>query len=214
MPYSFQGKRYMLLTNEACIGIIGIQDICHFTSRDIGYYPFYFRGYRILCSISVLLWFLLKNKKQTTEKTTVKVPLKDESLQRNHLSERFFDLHNLNVLMASFYKQQEEFREIIACIYREGVEKPFAKWSFMSDIPSIQKDQPEPSLKTFICELKNQAWPLINMSRFGNKYVQSFSQLQTNNSRTRLSKGQSIRCWHWRTILHCPTRFSSIPSFS
>ena len=27
---------------EACIGVLGIQDICHFTSRDIGYYPFYF----------------------------------------------------------------------------------------------------------------------------------------------------------------------------
>ena len=40
---------------EACIGVIGIQDICHFTSRDIGYYPFYFQGYRILCSISGIL---------------------------------------------------------------------------------------------------------------------------------------------------------------
>ena len=30
------------LTVEACIGVLGIQDICHFTSRDIGYYPFYF----------------------------------------------------------------------------------------------------------------------------------------------------------------------------
>ena len=35
--------------NEACIGVLGIQDICHFTSRDIGYYPFYFQGYGILC---------------------------------------------------------------------------------------------------------------------------------------------------------------------
>ena len=24
---------------EACIGLLGIQDICHFTSRDIGYFP-------------------------------------------------------------------------------------------------------------------------------------------------------------------------------
>ena len=39
------------------------------------------------------------------------------------------------------------FREITACIYRKGVEKAVAKWSFMSNIPSIQKDQPEPSLK-------------------------------------------------------------------
>ena len=49
-------------TIEACIGVIGIQDICHFTSRDIGYYPFYFQGYRILCSISGILCFLLKKK--------------------------------------------------------------------------------------------------------------------------------------------------------
>ena len=41
--------------NEACIGVLGIQDICHFTSRDIGYYPFYFQGYRILCLIFSLL---------------------------------------------------------------------------------------------------------------------------------------------------------------
>ena len=40
------------------------------------------------------------------------------------------------------------FREATDCIYRKGVEKPVAKWSFMSNIPSIQKDQPEPSLKT------------------------------------------------------------------
>ena len=36
---------------KTCIGVLGIQDICHFTSRDIGYYPFYFQGYGILCSI-------------------------------------------------------------------------------------------------------------------------------------------------------------------
>ena len=36
---------------EACIGVLGIQDICHFTSRDIGYFPFYFQGYGILCLI-------------------------------------------------------------------------------------------------------------------------------------------------------------------
>ena len=40
---------------EACIGVLGIQDICHFTSRDIGYYPFYFQVYGILCSIFWLL---------------------------------------------------------------------------------------------------------------------------------------------------------------
>ena len=32
------------LPNEACIGVLGIQDICHFTSRDIGYYPFLLPG--------------------------------------------------------------------------------------------------------------------------------------------------------------------------
>ena len=48
------------------------------------------------------------------------------------------------------------FREITACIYSKGVEKPVAKWSFMSNIPSIQKDQPKPSLKILICELKNK----------------------------------------------------------
>ena len=25
--------------------VLGIQHICYFTSRDIGYYPFYFQGY-------------------------------------------------------------------------------------------------------------------------------------------------------------------------
>ena len=40
---------------QACIGVLGIQDICHFTSRDIGYYPLYFQGNGILCSIFWLL---------------------------------------------------------------------------------------------------------------------------------------------------------------
>ena len=47
-------------SGEACIGVLGIQDICHFTSKDIGYYPFYFQGYGILCSIFWLLWGILK----------------------------------------------------------------------------------------------------------------------------------------------------------
>ena len=47
--------------NEACIGVLGIQDICYFTSRDIGYFPFYFQGYEILCSISGILLFFLQN---------------------------------------------------------------------------------------------------------------------------------------------------------
>ena len=62
----------------ACIGVIGIQDICHFTSRDKGYYLFYFQGYRILCSISGILCFLLKNNKNTENVFLI--------------SERFFDL--------------------------------------------------------------------------------------------------------------------------
>ena len=45
---------------EACIGVLGIQDICHFTSRDIGYNPFYFQGYGILGSIFSLLPGILK----------------------------------------------------------------------------------------------------------------------------------------------------------
>ena len=40
---------------ESCIGVLGIQDICHFTYRDLGYYPFYFQGYGILWSIYTLL---------------------------------------------------------------------------------------------------------------------------------------------------------------
>ena len=40
-----------LCINEVCIGVLGIQDICHFTSRDMGYFPFYFQRYRILCSV-------------------------------------------------------------------------------------------------------------------------------------------------------------------
>ena len=45
----------ILVIIEACIGVLGIQDICHFTSRDIGYFQFYFQGYGILCSIFGLL---------------------------------------------------------------------------------------------------------------------------------------------------------------
>ena len=41
------------LINEACIGVLGIQDICHFTSRDIGYYQFYFQGYGIFFDFSL-----------------------------------------------------------------------------------------------------------------------------------------------------------------
>ena len=43
--------RAELSISEAFMGVYGIQDICHFTTRDIGYYPFYFERYRKLCSI-------------------------------------------------------------------------------------------------------------------------------------------------------------------
>ena len=48
--------------SKACIGVLGIQDICHFTLRDIGYYPFYFQKYWILGSIFLLLPGILKIK--------------------------------------------------------------------------------------------------------------------------------------------------------
>ena len=40
--------------------VLGIQDICNFTFRDIGYYPFYFQGYGILGSIFSFLPGILK----------------------------------------------------------------------------------------------------------------------------------------------------------
>ena len=49
------------LSLEACIGVLGIRDICHFTSRGIGYFPVYFQGYGILCSISGILLFFFQN---------------------------------------------------------------------------------------------------------------------------------------------------------
>ena len=33
-----------MFLKEACIEVLGVQAICHFTSRDNGYYPFYFKG--------------------------------------------------------------------------------------------------------------------------------------------------------------------------
>ena len=72
------------------------------------------------------------------------------------------------------------FREITACIYRKGVEKAVAKWSFMSNIPSIQKDQPEPSLKTFICELKTKHGLSSRCQDFGiNTYKVSVNYKRT-----------------------------------
>ena len=139
-----------------------------------------FKGYCVFCQK------IIKNK-------TVKVPLKDESLKRKRLSEIIFDLSQPywfdgEFLQTARRRLSEMFREITVCIYPKGVEKPVAKWSFMSNIPSIQKKQVEPSLKDIHLRIKNQAWSLIKMSRFGNKYVQSFSHLQTSNCRTRLSR--------------------------
>ena len=53
-------KYSMKLHKLACIGVLGIQDICHFTSRDIEYFPVYFQGYGILRSISGILLFFLQ----------------------------------------------------------------------------------------------------------------------------------------------------------
>ena len=50
----------MTIMNEACIGVLGLQDICHFTSRDIGYYLLFFKGNGILGSIFSLLPGILK----------------------------------------------------------------------------------------------------------------------------------------------------------
>ena len=33
----------LIVIDEACLRVLGIQDICHFTSRDMGYYSFYFQ---------------------------------------------------------------------------------------------------------------------------------------------------------------------------
>ena len=51
--------KHLLYMDEACIGVLGIQDMCHFTSRDIGYYPCYFQGYGILGLIFSLLTGIL-----------------------------------------------------------------------------------------------------------------------------------------------------------
>ena len=63
-PEDFPGgsgyEKYQHYIIEACIGVLGIQDTCHFTSRDIGYYPSYFQGYGILGSKFSLLPGILK----------------------------------------------------------------------------------------------------------------------------------------------------------
>ena len=54
-PQHCENNKKTDLEGEACIGVLGIQDISHFTSRDIGYYLFYFQEYGILCTIFGLL---------------------------------------------------------------------------------------------------------------------------------------------------------------
>ena len=76
-------------TLEACIGVLGIQDICYFTSRDIRYFPFYFQGYRILCSISGIFLFFLHNI-QIQSKTTNNIN-KDHFKIRSKLSYPLLD---------------------------------------------------------------------------------------------------------------------------
>ena len=59
------------IVNEVCMGFLGIQDIGHFTSRDMVYSSFYFQGYMILCSITGILFLLsfffkIKNPEKKT----------------------------------------------------------------------------------------------------------------------------------------------------
>ena len=76
---------------EACIGVMGIQDICHFTFRDIGHYPFYFQGYRILYSISGILCFLPKNeKKKQKNKKNSKRPFERRELKKKTFIRKIF----------------------------------------------------------------------------------------------------------------------------
>ena len=65
--YHFAPVSPIFNIGEACIGVLGIQDICHFSSRNIGYFPFYFQGYGILCSISGILFFSSKIYKYRVE---------------------------------------------------------------------------------------------------------------------------------------------------
>ena len=73
---------------EACIGVLGIQDICHFTSRDIGYFPFNFQGYRILYSISGILLFFLQNIQIQSINTN--------NINKNHLNVYVHDMASLS----------------------------------------------------------------------------------------------------------------------
>ena len=50
--YFFLCRSFFFFKNsEACIGVLGIQDNCHFTSKDIGYITIHFTsrdmGYRV-----------------------------------------------------------------------------------------------------------------------------------------------------------------------
>ena len=58
--------------NEDCIEVLGIQVISHCTSRDMGYYPFYFQGYWILCSTFCLLSGILASSQANGTNSTFK----------------------------------------------------------------------------------------------------------------------------------------------
>ena len=66
--------------------VLGIQDICHFTSRDIGYFPFNFQGYGIICSISGMVLCFVQNiqiqsrNTNNTNKTHFKFSTREKKL--------------------------------------------------------------------------------------------------------------------------------------
>ena len=84
------------------------------------------------------------------------------------------------------------FREAIDCIYRKGVEKPVVKWSFMSNIPSIQKDvKTWEYIRTKFQSITNEQQQSQTIQRAG----YSLLTLKNNSSKSLL-------------------RLSSVPSFS
>ena len=61
---------------EACIGVLGTQDICNFTCRDkYGYYPFYFQGYEILSSIFLLTFRVIGYILNKSENATLQLSI-------------------------------------------------------------------------------------------------------------------------------------------
>ena len=69
--------------------VLGIHDICHFTCRDIEYYPLYSQGYGILCSIFWLLSEIFSKSlyKTATLKKTKKLVFKtNDRLKRSKVA--------------------------------------------------------------------------------------------------------------------------------